>query len=396
MKRIALAVLVSVVLGAGLLYAQSTQLDLEAEEIDLSRVDLSSAEFFFQGPLELYVDNVQYGNKEYAAILHYDGRNTVTVEAPEQVTRSNKPKRVNVSNAKISLSENGIMIEGLVLDGGIYNGTFAYKPENKAFTLVDAERKGSVDTPEEATVEKLREENETLSKTVKQQKEEISSLGETLAQKEERIVDLNQQLKETRGETAADLREIRSRLNNTLVKNPEETTLQFGSWSMTNGRYNQTDSSKLYAKRVMPVKQSGSEQLYSFQGASSGKGWRGFGLHFLASDVDPASKYGLGESYLLWITRDSKFYHTGKTYVQLYRSETYYEMVQLASNAVEVDSNGMNQYDVYVNHEENTITVFADGKKVFTYEDSEMISEGSHIALRSLDAAEFSNLEVNE
>ncbi len=382
MKRIALAVLVSTVLGAGLLFAQSTQLDFEAEQIDLSRVDLSSAEFFFQGPLELYVDNVQYGNKEYAAILQYDGKNTVTVEAPEQVTRSNKPERVNVSNATISLSENGIRIEGLVLDGGIYTGTFSYKPEKKAFTLVDAERKGSVDTPEEATVEKLREENETLTKTVEQQ--------------EERIVDLNQQLKEVKGETAADLREITSRLNNTLVKNPEETTLQFGSWSMTNGRYNQTDSSKLYAKRVIPVEQSGGEQLYSFQGASSGKGWRGFGLHFLASDVDPASKYGLGESYLLWITRDSKFYHTGKTYVQLYRSETYYEMVQLASNAVDVDSNGMNQYHVYVNHDENTITVFADGKKVFTYEDSEMISEGSHIALRALDAAEFANLEVNE
>lgn len=382
MKRIALAVLVSMVLSAGLLYAQSTQLDLDAEQIDLSRVDLSSAEFFFQGPLELYVDNVQYGNKEYAAILHYDGKNTITLEAPEQVTRSNKPVQVNVSDASISLSQGGIMIEGLVLDGGIYSGTFSYAPQENEFTLVDAERKGTVDTVEGSTVEKLREENEKLSKTVQQ--------------KEERIVELNQQLKEVRGETAADLREISSRLNNTLVKNPEETTLQFGSWSMRDGHYNQTDGSKLYAKRVIPVEQSGSEQLYSFEGASSGKGWRGFGLHFLASDVDPASKYGLGESYLIWITRDSKFYHTGKTYVQLYRSETYYEMVQLASNAVEMDSNGMNQYHVYVNHDENTISVFAGGKKVFTYEDSEMISEGSHIALRSLDTAEFSNVEVNE
>jgi hypothetical protein len=112
--------------------------------------------------------------------------------------------------------------------------------------------------------------------------------------------------------------------------------------------------------------------------------------------VKPADTYGLGTSYLVWITRDSKFYHTGKTYVQLYRSNSYYRMIQLASNAVELDSNMMNRYHVYVNHDDSTITVFAGGKKVISYEAPDMIDEGTHVALRTLGPAEFTELTVNE
>jgi hypothetical protein len=395
MKRVALTVAVILIFSAGLLSAQSTDLDLTADEVDLSKVDLSSAEFFFQGPLEIYVDNVQYGDKEYAAILRYDGKDTVTVKAPEEVTRSNKPERVDVSDASFSLSDGNIVVNGLELDGGIYSGSFSYDRQRRAFTLVDAQRKGDA-APKGAAVEKLQQENETLTEVVNQQEKQISSLEEKLAKKDEEIIDLNQTLREVRGETVTGLQEVKSRVSTSLVSSPDEMTAQYGSWTVRNGNYSQSDSSILYAKRVIPVVQSGSEQLYRFQGAAGSNGWRGFGLHFLASDVEPADKYGLGESYLVWITRDSAFYHTGKTYVQLYRSESYYEMVQLASTAVEVDSNSMNSYHVYVNHDDNTITVFADGKKVFTYEDPQMISEGTHIALRTLDTAEFSDVKVTE
>jgi hypothetical protein len=396
MKRIALTLAFFTVFSAGILSAQSTQLDLEAEQIDLSKVDLSSAEFFFQGPLELYVDNVQYGNKEYAAILHYDGENTVTVKAPEEVTRENKPERVDVSDASLTLSDGKIVVKGLKLDGGVYRGTFAYAAEKRAFTLVEAERTGAAAAGADASAQELREENKTLTRVVDEQEEQIESLEEKLAKKDRQVVDLNRELRKLRGDTITGLDEVTSRVNELVLENPERSVAQYGSWSLRDGRYRQTDSDMLYAKRVIPAVQSGREQLYSFKGVSNSNGWRGFGLHFLASDVDPATKYGLGTSYLVWITRDSEFYHTGKTYVQIYRSDAYFDMVQLASNAVQVDSNEMNQYHVYVNHDEGTITVFADGRKVCTYEDEQMISEGTHVALRSLGSAEFADLKVFE
>lgn len=392
MKRVALAVLISLFFSAGFLFAQDTELNLNAEQVDLSKVDLSTAEFFFQGPMDIYVDNVQYGNKEYAAILHYDGKKTITVKAPKEVTRENKPERVSVSDTAVSLTDGKIVISGLQMDGGTYEGTFVYESGKNAFTLVQAERTGTA----AADLEQLRQENKNLKTAVNEQEKEINSLQEKLAQKEERIIDLDSELRSLRGEEVAGLRQLTDRMTATLAENPDKVTVQHGRWQMAEGRYSQSDASMLYAKRVIPVVQSGGEQLYSFKGASGDNGWRGFGLHFLASKVEPADKYGLGESYLVWITRDSEFYHTGKTYVQLYRSDRYFDMVQLASSAVDVDSNAMNDYHVYVNHSDSTITVFAAGRKVFTYEAKQMFSEGSHVALRTLGSAEFGELTIRE
>lgn len=73
---------------------------------------------------------------------------------------------------------------------------------------------------------------------------------------------------------------------------------------------------------------------YDFVATAKAAPWVGYGLHFFASGEKAANGYGLGSSYLVWITRDTTFYKTGAAFVQLYEATSDLNMTQLASAVI--------------------------------------------------------------
>jgi hypothetical protein len=156
----------------------------------------------------------------------------------------------------------------------------------------------------------------------------------------------------------------------------------------------QTDTGFRYAKFAIPVSQNAGEMLYTYSGRASGSGWRGYGLHFLASASSSSDGYGYGESYLIWVTRDVTHYQSPRTRVQLYRSFDDVHMVELVSMVVDRPIDGSNEIQVYVDRGSRTLAVSLNGEHLFSFQDSEFIRRGNGVAVRALGTATVRNLEV--
>ena len=67
----------------------------------------------------------------------------------------------------------------------------------------------------------------------------------------------------------------------------------------------------LFGKLLLPAEQKDSPVLYSFKAKSTDppNEWVGFGLHIYVDNVEKRG-YGLGDSLLVWLTRDQEVYKT--------------------------------------------------------------------------------------
>jgi hypothetical protein len=167
-----------------------------------------------------------------------------------------------------------------------------------------------------------------------------------------------------------------------------------GEWSSSASRARQLDSDQNFAKYILNQSQYNNEYLYSFTGRSTGEGWVGYGLHFLASGSDSGKGYGFGNSYLVWITQDPGNLQTGKTFVQLYRSYNDVRMVQLANQAVSQSVKSELDIDVYVDRDMGRIMVAVNGDTELIYDEATGLDSGSAVAFRTLDTAEFSDFTI--
>ena len=111
---------------------------------------------------------------------------------------------------------------------------------------------------------------------------------------------------------------LRPTLTTTLLTGFEPSYPQLGLWYVGEKSAKQIDKSMLFGKLILPVTQDDRPFLYSFKARSTDPAneWVGLGLHIFVENVEKRG-YGLGDSLLVWLTRDQEVYKNSYTYLQL-------------------------------------------------------------------------------
>ena len=379
MKRF-FAVLVVLMLAGLPLAAQDVNLkDLDPADIDLSKVDVSDVGFYFNGPIEIFIDDLKYGGKTYVAKLDYNGGSTIAVEIPVVKKLGNRPQMVDLSKVNVRPVMDGVILENIIIEGMRYSGKVAPAGGNN-LKLVSYNVLGPVDTSDDRIAEYRRE--------VRRQEDELKDQEKELREKDNEITRLRNRISRM-GTTVAGVLYPR-----TLVSGFRAATSRLGDWTSSFGSLSQSDSSQRFAKYLIAQSQSSNRLKYSFHTQARNDGWRGAGLHFLVSGQDTVSGYGLGQSYLVWITRDERAMQTNKTYIQLYKSMDDVRMIQLQSSITDFDITRGVDIDVHVDKSDRRIRVTANGEDVLYYQDDDFISWGSSVAFRTLGRAGFEDFSI--
>lgn len=163
---------------------------------------------------------------------------------------------------------------------------------------------------------------------------------------------------------------------------------QLGDWVVSTTQLNQTNKKQLYAKYIMELEQKHAEIVYEFKARVDDPGWVGYGLHFLVKEQKTATGYGLGQSYLLWFTRDEEHNKTDRTFVELYRSFDDIHMIRLASQMIQESITEELNIELYFNYNLNLITVIVNNDIELSFFDSDkVIKDGEKVAFRTLGAS---------
>lgn len=384
--------------------------DVDVSQIDLNKVNLSGADFYFQGPMEIYVTGVEYQGTTYAAILDYDGMGTFTLKVPDTVSTSGKPMSIDLADVKLQLTDEGIKLSNLMIDGYDYSGSLAYVPKTDFQIAAFSGKKAEEETGMEAQQELAKMRNQ-----IKLLENELSEKEQVIAERESMIEKKDQQIAELEEEASAEpasatpgttivgpaqptsqrtgiaVPEMPTRTILSSIKNPQTI---YGDWSASGSGVQQSDSQILDAKFIMDLNQNQNEYLYTFTASSGDAAWTGHGLHFLASGSEKKGGYGYGSSYLVWVTQDANT-QSKRPYVQLYKSYNDTWMIELASQQFDGSVTEPVQVDTYVNTETGLIGVAVNGEIAFAYYDPDPIQSGNTVAFRALNKAKFQSLTVN-
>ena len=163
---------------------------------------------------------------------------------------------------------------------------------------------------------------------------------------------------------------------------------QIGPWRTETDRLVQPDPAQYFAKYIVPVEQTESTLLYSYEARAVGDGWVGNGLHFMVTDVR-ARGYGMGNSILVWLTRDPAAHGNDKTYLQLYKSDDDVTMGRVADAMIVDDIADFLRVEVLYEPVTEYVTVAINGEDKIRYKTWFGITEGVEVSLRALGAAEF-------
>lgn len=383
--------------------------DVDVSQIDLDEVNLSGADFYFQGPMEIYVTGVEYQGTTYAAILDYDGMGTFTVKVPDTVSTAGKPMSIDLADVKLQLTDDGVKLSNLMIDGYDYSGSLAYVPttdfEIAAFSGKKAEE--GTDMAAQKELAAMRKKVNELESQVEEKEQVIAERESMIEEKDQQIADLEtkasaEPASETPGMTIVGpaqptsrrtditIPEMPTRTILSSIKNPETT---YGDWSASGSGVQQSDSQMLDAKFIMDLDQNKNEYLYTFIASSEDAVWTGHGLHFLSSGSEKKGGYGYGSSYLVWVTQDANT-QSERPYVQLYKSFNDTWMIELASYQFNGSVTRPIQVDTYVNTDTGLIGVAVNGEIAFAYYDPDPIQSGNTVAFRALNKAKFQSFTV--
>lgn len=388
--------------------------NISPRDLDPAMLDLSEASFYFQGPLEIYVEGLRYGNRYYAAVLDYDGHRTIEVSTPDVYGAGMRPQAIDLGDTELTLNPDGtITIAGAVLDGYRFAATVSYADgrtlvASEDFAVIGEAPRIPPDVTEQ--IHRLRTRVATAETTVATQREQI----EQLRRGNELVGELQDRIESLRGNVAdrdariASLRDnvtalesrVRDletpripRLPRVLHSGFGDQSITFGDWARPGNTLQQTDPQARFAKVVFPVRQSGGEFTFSIEATVPDTGWVGYGLHFLADRSEAINGYGYGDSYLLWLTRDPRN-QIDRGYIQLYRSFNDIHMIQVANAILPISSFNRINATVYVNAAENVAQVFIEGRYAFSFPAEDLKTRGSSVAVRALGPVTFTNLTV--
>lgn len=401
MKKV--SVLALLLLTAALVWSGPVDLkNVNPSDIKLSEVNLKDAEFYFNGPCEFFVTNVYYMGKKYAAVLEYDGGNTLTVKAPKSLSTAYKPQSVDLSEASLRLGSTGkVYLDNVIFNGYSYSGKLrisstttatveSYTPGKRVVAVSPAMPVKAVSTDEAALNKKIKE----LEGTIAAKDSELAMAKKSSADNSYEVTKLKAELRTLQASkvTTAGIpsswlaipkKTPSSKNARSVLTMATKHEAGMGSWKLTSSSLTQSDTNQKFAKYVAKVPQYDNELWYSFKANTKGKGWVGYGLHFLASGYETTRGYGFGKSYLVWFTRDPKN-QTEKSYIQLYRSYDDVHMIQLSNMLVNEPIENINKIQIYVNKKLNAIIVYINDGIRLAFEADPMISWGNTVAVRTL------------
>ena len=166
-----------------------------------------------------------------------------------------------------------------------------------------------------------------------------------------------------------------------------------GAWTIERDKATQTDENCYFAKLALPLVQSvNGVYSYSFVAKSTApnRGWVGVGAHLFTPEARTFVGYGLGDSLVVWLTRDPVHFQKDQTRLQLYRSVGNSWMDQIGEVVVPESIYDANRFDVKIDSKAGTISVSLNGKEKLEAKNLRKLHEGRYVVLRALDTAEFS------
>ncbi len=412
-----------------------------AQTVDTSKIDLSKAELSLAGPDSVYVTNIYYGSTRLSVLLRYDGKSGALIYGPYYDSDKLLLDSFELGYADLRvLGNDTIIVSDLILYGQGVSGRLKYDGvatlnlaswwqtmtpttdemrianlQSQLQTAKTAQKRleeeivatkakyeadiAEVETEKQALEDELADLNRRIAVGIRQYESEKKALEDKLAdlngkiavgvrQYENQIASLRRQLESAgvKVEAAPAVATAYSRPTQTVFSGFAAGTGAYGNWSATGGRLTQSNTSLYFAKYVIPGEQSADQTLYSFtaQVASNAKDFVGYGIHFYASGDKRANSYGFGNSYLVWVTRDPRFYKTEDTYVQVYRSYDDIRMLQVASVATPTRITAANDVEVLYDRANAKITVAINGVDYLTYDVPNPIRSGAKGAFRTL------------
>ena len=317
MKKV--SVLALLLLTAALLWSGPVDLkNLNPSDIKLSEVSLKDAEFFFNGPCEFFVTNVYYMGRKYAAVLEYDGGNTLTVSSPKSLSTAYKPQSVDLSEASLRLGSTGnVYLDDVIFNGYSYSGRLritstttakveGYTPGKRVMAVSASKPMAAVSTDEAALNDKIDE----LEDAIAAKDDELAMAQKSSADNSYEVTKLKAEVRSLKsasggaagipgGWLAIPKRTPSSKNARNVLTMATMHDAGMGSWKLTSTSLTQTDVNQKFAKYIAKVPQYDNELWYSFKAHTKADGWVGYGLHFLASVQEPTRGYGFGKTYLV-------------------------------------------------------------------------------------------------
>jgi len=349
---------------------------VSAQTIDPNLIDASRAKVSIAGPDKVYVRSIYYAGESLSGLLVYNGRDGATVYGPYFAEDKYLQDDVELGYVKFKIEQGGTLLISDVMVGK------------------DLAYSGRVQWDGGDTV-RLLSYWESVPPTTKE--EEIATLQRRvreLEQREPEKVTVERVVEKVVEKAAPEkVEELPSR---TVFSGFYGGNALTGKWTASSSSARQTDAKQLYAKYTLPVNQSQTETLYSFNAKLSGKGWIGYGLHFFASGDRQGDKYGFGQSFLVWLTRDPFYYRNNRTYLQIYRSYDDITMIEVASVSIAESILSSLAVDVYYDKSSNLIAAYVNGSKKLEFKEVDpALRSGNKVAFRTLGGeVEFSGFTI--
>ena len=399
-------------------FGQPVDLDqIELSQLDVSRADWSGARFYFAGPVDLFVQGITYMGVEYSAVLQYDGGETVSIASPQVASAEGLPRMLDLSQIELSLAEDGVVVSNVIADGFYFSGKLIPTPDLDLVVGPEITMGRSAAAPTRSDeVSGLQGEVNDLRRRLAAAETEKTALEAQLAAAGAEIAELERRLAEATPEAtpatavapvpattravpalaslATDARSAIAGVNRVVTSGFTGGSPIVGSWSLAGDQLNQSAPDQRFAKYRVPVNQNADELVYTFSGIGEANGWSGYGIHILASGATNERLYGHGNSYLVWVTRDPERMHSDQTFIQLYRSTSDTQMVQVASVAVGHPITSPLDITVYVNRPEERIILGVGDEPLFSYADADLIRSGTDVVARALGRATLNTLSV--
>ncbi len=345
---------------------------VSAQTIDPNLIDASRAKVSIAGPDKVYVRSISYAGESLSGLLVYNGKDGATIYGPYFAEDKYLQDDVELGYVKFKIEQGGTVLISDILVGK------------------DLAYSGRVQWDGGDTVRLL---SYWVSKPPLTKEEEIATLQrrvKTLEQREPEKVTVERVVEKV---APAKVEELPSR---TVFSGFTGGNALTGKWTASSSSARQTDTKHLYAKYILPVNQNQTETLYSFKAKLSGEGWIGYGLHFFATGDRQGDKYGFGQSFLVWLTRDPFYYRNDRTYLQIYRSYNDITMIEVASVSIPESIHSTLAVDVYYDKSSNLIAAYVNGSKKLEFKEVDpALRSGNKVAFRTLGGeVEFSGFTI--
>ncbi len=401
------------ILGMFFLLFLSCAVFTEAEQPapeSISEADFSKARISIAGPDSVYMRGIEYEGTRYSAVITAADESVETwqVTAVYEEEENMAPPSTVLDLADIKpVGDDTLILRGIVVEGRSYAASFSIDRSGR-LTLEEAAH--PADMPEEfidklgsfkdllmeAAEEKYAEQLEKLEDERMDRLQRIAAL----ATEKERMAEAVERAEEEAAEAQAALAESEPEepaFPVTLMEGFVRTVPQLGSWEVMAAEATQIETDHYFAKLLLPLGRQPKPTLYSFQTRSRAYGWTGAGVQILSAS-DPAhgeTDYGFDDSLLIWLTRDPEFYGSGKTRLQLYRSDESVKMELVLDAAINEPLSEYLAVEILWEPMDEYITISVNGIEKLTYKSWFGAERELEVALRSLGGGvDFKALKV--